>query len=115
MSDGRRRRGRAEVPTQKLLEGEIKTSTHHPGSEHHGTGNKEDDASHEGHHEINIALVLGILTLPLELFLGKDTLDSAVGFLGILGREDDFDEFLDLEGDELELCDKTKMRESCEE
>ena len=90
------RRRRPEVTTEELLESEIEASTHHPGGKHHNASNKNDDAAHECHHEVNVTLVLRIFLLSLELLLRENTLDSAVGFLGSLGWEDSFDELLDL-------------------
>lgn len=97
VNDRSRWRRRPEVAVEQLLEGKVEAGTHQPGKEHHCASDEEDNAAHEGHHEVDIALVLGIFLPLLLLLLGENTLDPAVGILGILRREDSLDELLDLE------------------
>lgn len=96
------RRG-PEVTTQELLERKIEAGAHHPGKEHHSASDEKDDAAHECHHEVNVILVLSIFFPLLLLLLGENTLDPTVGILGILRREDSFNELLDLTADHADL------------
>lgn len=65
---------------------------------YHSARDKENDRAHEGHHEIDIGLVLGIDLALLGLLRGKLASNTALGIGGILGREDGLDELLDLQG-----------------
>lgn len=94
MREGRRRR--PKVARRDLLPSEIETGTQHPGGEHHDAGDNKDNTSHEGHEEVDVGLVLGVLCALLSFRGSQFASYTALGVFGLLAREKGFNPLFDL-------------------
>lgn len=64
---------------------------------YHNTSHEEDDHTHDSHQEVEVGLAVRLRLALLELLSAELTLDTALGILGLLSREDSLNELLNLE------------------
>lgn len=65
---------------------------------YHNTSHKEDNHTHDSHQEEDVRLAVRLRLALLKLLPAEFTLNTALGFLGLLGGEDSLDELLNLDG-----------------